>query len=257
MKRFLHGIVATIVAAGAAGVAGLSAGADSSAWSYAGNTGPSKWGKMAKEFAVCGTGELQSPIDIPDAHVRKGDIPALLFNYKPSPLRIVDDGHTIRVNYAPGSYVNNNGKRYDLVAIEFHKPSEEKINGKGQEMSAHLIHKDKDNKVAIIAVLLDQGAENELLKTLWSNLPTTKGKESIVDSVTINAVGLLPKRKGYYTYAGSLTAPPCTEGVTWFVMQEPVPVSAEQVARFGRLYPMNARPVQPRNDRDILGSPLP
>ncbi len=210
---------------------------------------------MAKEFAACGTGELQSPIDIPDAHVRKGDIPAMLFNYKPSPLRIVDDGHTIRVNYAPGSYVNNNGKRYDLVAIEFHKPGEEKVNGKGHEMSAHLIHTDKDNKVAIIAVLLDQGAENPVLKTLWSNLPSTKNKESVVDSVTINAVGLLPKHKGYYTYAGSLTAPPCTEGVTWFVMQEPVPVSADQIARFGRLYPANARPIQPRNDRDILGSP--
>jgi len=94
-----------------------------------------------------------------------------------------------------------------------------------------------------------------VLKTLWSNLPSMKNKESVVDSVTINAVGLLPKHKGYYTYAGSLTAPPCTEGVTWFVMQEPVSVSADQIARFGRVYPANARPIQPRNDRDILGSP--
>jgi carbonic anhydrase len=255
MKGSLKGCLALFVAAGLWSATALCAGPDPSSWSYTGNTGPAKWGKMAKEFAVCGTGELQSPIDIPDAHVRKGDIPAMLFNYKPSPLRIVDDGHTIRVNYAPGSYVNNNGKRYDLVAIEFHKPGEEKVNGKGHEMSAHLIHTDKDNKVAIIAVLLDQGAENPVLKTLWSNLPSTKNKESVVDSVTINAVGLLPKHKGYYTYTGSLTAPPCTEGVTWFVMQEPVPVSADQIARFGRLYPENARPIQPRNDRDILGSP--
>ena len=255
MKGSFKGCLALFVVAGLWSATALCAGPDPASWSYTGNTGPAKWGKMAKEFAVCGTGELQSPIDIPDAHVRKGDIPAMLFNYKPSPLRIVDDGHTIRVNYAPGSYVNNNGKRYDLVAIEFHKPGEEKINGKGQEMSAHLIHTDKDNKVAIIAVLLDQGAENPVLKTLWSNLPSAKNKESVVDSVTINAVGLLPKRKGYYTYAGSLTAPPCTEGVTWFVMQEPVPVSADQIARFGRLYPANARPIQPRNDRDILGSP--
>jgi len=249
------GCLALFVAAGLWSATALCAGPDPSSWSYTGNTGPAKWGKMAKEFAACGTGELQSPIDIPDAHVRKGDIPAMLFNYKPSPLSIVDDGHTIRVNYAPGSYVNNNGKRYDLVAIEFHKPGEEKVNGKGHEMSAHLIHKDKDNKVAIIAVLLDQGAENPVLKTLWSNLPSMKNKESVVDSVTINAVGLLPKHKGYYTYAGSLTAPPCTEGVTWFVMQEPVSVSADQIARFGRVYPANARPIQPRNDRDILGSP--
>jgi len=255
MKGSFKGCLALFVAAGLWSATALCAGPDPSSWSYTGNTGPAKWGKMAKEFAVCGTGELQSPIDIPDAHVRKGDIPAMLFNYKPSPLRIVDDGHTIRVNYAPGSYVNNNGKRYDLVAIEFHKPGEEKINGKGHEMSAHLIHTDKDNKVAIIAVLLDQGAENPVLKTVLSNLPSMKNKESVVDAVTINAVGLLPKHKGYYTYTGSLTAPPCTEGVTWFVMQEPVPVSADQIARFGRLYPANARPIQPRNDRDILGSP--
>jgi carbonic anhydrase len=255
MKVSFDGIIALILAAGLASFGGACVAADPSGWSYGGPSGPPKWGKLAKEFAACGTGTMQSPIDIADANVRKGDIPALLFNYKPSPLRIVDNGHTIEVNYAPDSWVTVNGKRYELIAIEFHKPSEEKINGKGQEMAAHLVHKDKDGKIAIIAVLLDQGSENPVIKTLWSNLPTTKGKENIVNGVTINALGLLPKNKGYYTFAGSLTAPPCTEDVTWFVLKTPMEVSADQIARFGRLYPMNARPTQPRNDRDIVGSP--
>jgi carbonic anhydrase len=194
-------------------------------------------------------------MDINDADVRKGDLPALLFNYKPSPLRIVDDGHAIQVNYAPDSWVTVNGKRYELVSIVFHKPSEEKINGKGHDMAAHLVHKGADGKLAIIVVLLDQGAENPVIKTLWSYLPTAKGKEYAVDSVTFNALGLLPKQKGYYMYAGSLTVPPCTENVTWYVLKTPMEVSADEIARFGRLYPMNARPAQPRNDRDIVGSP--
>jgi carbonic anhydrase len=255
MECKFNGVMVAILAAGLAIFSVPCIGADTAGWSYAGPSGPAKWGKLGKEFALCASGELQSPIDIPDANVRKGDLPALLFNYKPSPLRIVDDGHTVQVNYAPDSWVTVNGKRYQLVAITFHKPSEETVNGKGHEMSAHLVHKDKDGKVGIIAVPFDVGAENPVLKTIWSNLPSGRGKESVIDSVTINALGLLPKNKGYYTYAGSLTAPPCTEGVTWFVMQVPVTVSAEQIARFGRLYPMNARPTQPRNDRDILGSP--
>jgi len=255
MKRFADVMCVTILAAGLAGVTGPCLGADAASWSYAGNTGPAKWGKLNKEFALCGTGTLQSPIDIADKDVRKGDLPALLFNYKPSPLRIVDEGHTLQINYAPDSWVTVNGKRYELVSIEFHKPSEQKINGKGQEMEADLLHKDKDGKIVIIAVQLDAGGENPVLKTVWNNLPTSKGKEQVVNTVTINALGLLPKDKGYYSYTGSLTAPPCTENVQWYVLKKPIEVSPDQIARFGRLYPMNARPPQPRNDRDIVGTP--
>ena len=255
MKCMMNGFTAMMYAAVLGGFAGPSLGADPAGWSYTGANGPAKWGKLAKEFALCGTGQLQSPIDIQDKAVRKGDLPALLFNYKPSPLRIVDDGRTLQVNYAPGSWLSVAGKLYELVAITFHKPSEEKINGRGQEMSAHFIHKDKDGKVMILAVLLDQGAENPLVKALWSNLPPAKGKEHAVDAVTINALALLPKTKGYYMYTGSLTTPPCTESVTWYVLKTPATVSADQVARFGRLYPTSARPIQPHHDRDIVGTP--
>ena len=253
MNRPWNELFRMIVAAGLASMAGLCGGAEGN-WSYAGPTGPAKWGSLEKGFALCKLGTAQSPIDIPYADARKGDLPALLFNYKPSSLRIVDNGHTIQVNYAPGSYVSVAGKQYELVGFHFHKPGEEKISGKGHDMDVHLVHQDKEGKLAVIAVLLDEGKENALIKTLWSNLPQTKGKENAIDTVKINALGLLPENKAYYTYAGSLTTPPCSEDVTWFVLKTPVQISSDEIARFARVYPMNARPLQPVNARDIQGS---
>ena len=253
MKRFIEGIVATGFASVLLALAPSSAAADKN-WAYAGPNGPTKWAKLDKSFAACGSGTLQSPIDIPDSHARKGDLPPLLFNYKASPLKIIDNGYTIQVNYAAEAWVSIEGKRYDLVEIRFHKPSEHKISGKGQEMEAQLVHRGKDGKVAVVAVLLDQGKENPLIKTLWSNLPATKDKENVVSGVQINAVSLLPANKDYYAYKGSLTTPPCSEDVSWYLLKTPVQLSADEIARFAKVYPMNARPVQPLNDRDILGS---
>jgi carbonic anhydrase len=226
-------------------------GAEDAHWGYGGPNGPAKWGSMEKSFSLCKLGQNQSPIDIPDANARKGDLASLLFAYKPSPLKIIDNGHTIQVDYASGSFVTVDGKAYELVQFHFHKPSEEKIDGKVHDMVAHLVHKGPGGKLAVIAVLLDTGKENKLIKTLWDNLPKEKGKENAVDAVKINAVDLLPANKGYYTFAGSLTTPPCSEDVTWFVLKTPVQVSADEIARFAKSYPMNARPVQPLNDRDI------
>jgi carbonic anhydrase len=137
------------------------------------------------------------------------------------------------------------------VEFHFHKPSEEKINGKGHDMVVHLVHRAPDGKIGYVAILLDAGTGNRLVKTLWDNLPKEKGKESTVDAVMINATDLLPKDKGYYTFSGSLTTPPCSENVTWFVLKTPVTVAADEIARFAKFYPMNARPVQPLNGRDI------
>ncbi|HEX5864651.1 MAG TPA: carbonic anhydrase family protein [Casimicrobiaceae bacterium] len=240
-------LVGVALAIGAVG----SYAAEGGHWTYAGATGPAKWGSLEKGFALCKLGTTQSPIDIPDADARKGDLPGLLFNYKPSPLKIVDNGHTIQVDYAPGSFVTVAGKRYELVQFHFHRPSEEKINGKSHDMVAHLVHRDADGKLAVVAVLLDAGKESRLIKTLWDNLPQEKGKEKVVEALKINAVELLPENKGYYTFTGSLTTPPCSESVTWFVLKTPVQVSDDGIARFARSYPMNARPVQPLNGRDI------
>ncbi|MGH6739238.1 MAG: carbonic anhydrase [Casimicrobiaceae bacterium] len=251
MERVLNHILRAIVAFGIAGIAGSCLAAQPGHWTYSGATGPAKWGKLEKDFASCALGKAQSPIDIPDSQARKGDLSPLLFNYKPSPLRITDNGHTIQVDYAPGSSISVNGKHYELVQFHFHKPSEEKVSGKGHEMEAHLVHRDKDGKLAVVAVFLDEGKENPLIKTLWSHQPQAKDKETVVDAVKINALDLLPRDKGYYTYAGSLTTPPCSENVMWFVLKAPVQVSAEEIAHFGRTYPMNARPVQDINGRDI------
>jgi len=251
MKRVWNKLLATVVVAGLSVGAGAAHAADASRWSYAGATGPAKWAKLEKSFASCASGKTQSPIDIPDAEARKGDLPPLLFDYRPVPLRIVDDGHTIQVNYAPGSTVSVEGKRYELIEFHFHKPSEHKISGKAHDMEVQLVHKGKDGKLAVIAIMLDEGKESALIKTLWANLPQTKDREKVVDAVKINALELLPRDKGYYTFAGSLTTPPCSEDVKWFVLKTPTQISADEAARFARSYPMNARPVQELIPRDI------
>jgi len=148
------------------------------------------------------------------------------------------------------------GKRYELVQFHFHKPSEEKINGKSAEMAAHLVHKNADGNLAVVAVLLKTGQSNKLMETLWKNLPREKEKETEVQGVQVNATDLLPaKRASYYTFTGSLTTPPCSEGVTWFVLKNPTSISNSEVARFAQLYPMNARPTQPLNGREIRTTP--
>jgi carbonic anhydrase len=251
MERIGKSLVAIVAVAGLAGIAGVCVAAEGARWSYSGATGPAKWAKMEKDFAACAVGKTQSPIDIPDAEARKGDLSPLLFDYRPSPLRIIDNEHTIQINYAPGSSISVEGKHYELVEFHFHKPSEQKVSGKGHDMEVHLVHRDKSGKIAVVAVLLDEGKESALIKTLWANLPQTKDKENVVDAVKINALELIPRDKGYYAFAGSLTTPPCSEDVKWFVLKTPMQISADEIARFAKSYPMNARPVQELNARDI------
>ncbi|HTT03140.1 MAG TPA: carbonic anhydrase family protein [Steroidobacteraceae bacterium] len=223
-------------------------------WSYSGATGPEHWGTLEKDYSSCALGKTESPIDIPDDVATKADLPAIHFDYKSSTLRIIDNGHTIQINYAPGSFIEVGGQRYQLVQFHFHRPSEEEINGKRYDMVAHLVHRNSNGQTAVVAVLLTHGAANPLIKTLWEHLPQEKNHEVAVDAVNIDAAALLPRDKGYYTFAGSLTTPPCTEGVTWFVLRTPTPMSAEQLARFAAVYPMNARPVQALNHRQIKAS---
>jgi len=218
-------------------------------WDYGKQHGPGHWGAIKPEFATCGVGKAQSPIDI--RHAQAGKLEPIRFDYQPSPLRIIDNGHTVQVNYAPGSTFTVGERRYELQQFHFHKPSEEKVNGKTYPMVAHLVHKDSDGKLGVVAVLLTTGPENPLVKTLWSNLPQEKEKESAPGDVTIDVAALLPKEHAYYTFPGSLTTPPCSEGVTWFVLVHPGHLSKAQVDRFGKLYSHNARPVQPLNGRVV------
>jgi Carbonic anhydrase len=217
-------------------------------WAYAGHGGPAEWGELDSAFATCKLGKFQSPIDIRDA--KAADLPAIKFDYKASPLKVIDNGHTIQVNYAPGSSIDVGGTRYELVQFHFHKPSEEKIDGKAHAMVVHLVHKGADGKLAVVAVMLDKGAANSTISMIWRNLPKEKEKETSVKA-TIDAATLLPGDKGYYTFQGSLTTPPCSEEVRWFVLKTPVNISESEITAFGKLYPMNARPTQPRNGRAI------
>ncbi len=220
-------------------------------WSYGGDTAPAKWATLEPDFAACSAGKAQSPVEIVHDAVHDTHQPHLQFAYQTAPLHIIDNGHSIQVNYPPGSFISVGDKKFELVQFHFHHPSEEWIDGKNFDMVAHLVHKNAEGKLAVIAVLLSSGGENPFLKTLWANLPKEKEKESAPAGVTINATDLLPKDRSYYTFMGSLTTPPCTEGVRWFVMRHASSLSAPQLATFAKIYPMDARPVQPLNGREV------
>ena len=221
-------------------------------WSYAGEDNPANWGKLDAAYATCAVGKRQSPINI--AKPKTADLPTLQFHYAAVPLNIIDNGHTIQVNYPAGSTLKVGDKTYTLKQFHFHHPSEEQINGKGYDMVAHLVHADNDGHLAVVAVLLKSGASNAFLASIWKNLPAEKEKSVENASVSVNAADLLPSDYGYYTYLGSLTTPPCSEGVTWYVLKTPVQLSSEQLEAFAKVYPMNARPKQPLNGRELLAS---
>ncbi|MGB9243806.1 MAG: carbonic anhydrase family protein [Candidatus Acidiferrales bacterium] len=221
-------------------------------WGYSGADGPSHWADLDPSFATCKTGKRQSPLDIKGAK-KDSSLAPVQIDYKPSPLKIVDNGHTIRVNVPPGSSITVNGVAYTLTQFHFHRPSEEEIAGKKYAMVIHLVN-ERAGGAAVIALLVKAGAENPTVQKIWDNIPKEKDKENEVAGVTINAADLLPADQNYYNFDGSLTTPPCSEGVKWFVMKTPVEMSAAQIAAFAKLYPMNARPIQPTNGREIKES---
>jgi carbonic anhydrase len=221
-------------------------------WSYDGPAGPQTWGGLRPDFMLCGKGQRQSPVDI-----RGGlevELEPVRFEYQSSPFGVIDNGHTIQANVAPGNRIEVGGKRFELVQFHFHRPSEERIDGRQFEMSLHLVHKDEKGRLAVVALLLDKGPALPAVQQVWNNLPLEK-KEEARARTPLDLGTLVPTDKRYYTYMGSLTTPPCTEGVQWIVMRQPVTVSAEQIELFARIYPMNARPVQQLAGRRILQSP--
>ncbi|WP_395703167.1 carbonic anhydrase [Aquabacterium sp.] len=234
-----------------AAAAGLAPSAHALHWSYDGPGGPEAWARMNPEFAKCGTGQRQSPIDIRGG-VRV-DLDPIQFDYRPTHFRVIDNGHTVQVNLDGGNSIEVQGRRYDLVQFHFHRPSEERIDGRQFDMVAHLVHKDPEGRLAVVAVLLDRGSAHAVVQQVWNNLPLEKGEE-LAAKAPIDMNQLLPEDKRYYTYMGSLTTPPCSEGVLWMVMQQPVPIAPDQINVFARLYPMNARPIQSASGRLIKQS---
>ncbi len=220
-------------------------------WSYEGRNGPLAWAKLSPEYAACGTGTRQSPIDIRDG--MKVDLDAITFDYRPSGFKVIDNGHTVQANIGGWNSLRVAGRRFKLVQFHFHSPSEEMIDGKQFDMVAHLVHKDGEGRVAVVAVLIESGVRQPAIQTVLNNLPLEKGEEQTASS-PIDVTQLLPADRRYFTYMGSLTTPPCTEDVLWIVMKQPVQASANQLNLFARMYPMNARPVQDMGDRVIKES---
>jgi carbonic anhydrase len=223
----------------------------SNVWSYEGETGPANWGKINPAWTKCGSGNRQSPIDIRDGI--KVDLEQITFDYHPSSFNVTDNGHTVQVMVGSGNFLTVGNRTYELIQFHFHRPSEERINGKGYEMVVHLVHKDGEGRIAMLALLLERGKPQPVIQTVWNNLPLEK-LDTAAPNETLDPQDLLPARREYYTFMGSMTTPPCNEGVLWLVMKEPVQASPQQMALFSRLYPLNARPTQPSGGRMIKES---
>ncbi len=216
-------------------------------WGYEGEMNPANWGK---EFPACGIGKSQSPVDIKGPFTKATQ--AIKPDYHDGALKVVNNGHTIQVNVEPGSKLTVGKDSFDLVQFHFHRPSEEKVNGKPMAMVAHFVHRNQAGKLVVLGVLLTEGAENATLKTIWANAPKSEGPEVVVPNAKLNPATLVPAKLGYYSYEGSLTTPPCTEGVTFYILQSPTAMSKEQINAFP--FKANARPVQPLNGRKIFAS---
>ena len=235
------------------------AGADP-LWHYDGEEGPAHWGALSPKFAPCTSGRAQSPIDIV-APARGATNGAVAVNFPPASLRIIhqehvadtiNNGHTIQVNYSEGDILTVGASAYQLAQYHFHSPSEHTVDGKNFPMEMHLVHAGADGRLAVIAVLIVEGAHNAAFDPVWGNLPTQKGAEHHLAGVKVDVDALLPAARTTYRYDGSLTTPPCSEGVQWFVMTTPITLSAAQIGAFTALFHDNHRPVQPLNGRSVL-----
>lgn len=225
-------------------------------WSYSGlqSSGPARWGDVKPEYGLCKTGQLQSPINISSTSAQKTPLPQIEFQYAPSFLTVLNTGHTTQVNADKGSHITVGGETYALAQYHFHAPSEEQVDGKSFAMGAHLVHQSASGKIAVVTVLFELGAYNPNLSSLWARFPRIVGSEIAFPNVRTDLAKILPSDRGYYVYEGSLNMPPCSEGVTWFVLKQPVPVSAGQIREFTAHHGFNARPVQPLNGRQVRAS---
>jgi len=222
-------------------------------WSYEGARGPEHWASLDPAYAAC-NGREQSPIDIRRAE--KSSLPALRFEYHSAPLQyLLNNGYAIRVNYhGSGQFLAVGEEHYQLTQFHFHHPSEELENGKASDMVIHLMHETSAGKVAGVAVFLKAGKPNPTIQKIVDHMPAAAGPEHTIPGVEIDPAGLLPQKLSYYTYVGSVTAPPCTESVVWFVLKTPLEISRAQLAAFAKIYPHDVRPVQPLNGRIVKES---
>ena len=220
-------------------------------WSYEGDTGPQAWGRMKPEFNLCAIGKRQSPIHIDERDTLQGPAEPLVFNYQPSDGSVVNNGHTIQVDVQGDNTLTVRGSVYKLLQFHFHTPSEERVNSRGFAMVAHLVHRNAEGQLAVVALLMDPGSANSLINKVWTYMPLDSGDRVRMPQNLLDLNELLPKDQRYYQFMGSLTTPPCTEGVLWNVIKQPISVGRDQIRLFSQLFSNNARPIQALNGRPV------
>lgn len=223
-------------------------------WSYIGNTGPIHWGELDPTYSACSIGINQSPININFAQVKKLNPikGGLQIHYKPAPFTIENTGFTIQANPTnSSSYILLGGNKYILKQFHFHTPSEHQFNGQSKEMELHFVHQNKYGKIVVIGLLIKEGSENVTLESIWKVMPKELSTQTLLLEKPINLLALLPQVQTYFYYNGSLTTPPCSEGVQWIVFEKPIELSSSQIQDFRRVFPDNHRPIQPLNGRAI------
>lgn len=218
-------------------------------WAYTGEGAPEHWGELSEEFATCGTGQAQSPIDIVGA--AGTDLPGLVFHYQAAPLSLINNGHAIEQEFPEGSTLESSGRTYTLKQFHVHGPSEHTLNGQSFPMEMHFVHRAEDGSLAVVGLWLREGAANAALEGFFANMPTAEARTAEPEGLTLDPAAVLPADRTYARYSGSLTTPPCTEGVAWHMLQQPIEASAEQLARFAALYSGTNRPVQPLHERAL------
>ena len=220
-------------------------------WAYEGEAGPQAWGRLKPEFNLCAIGKRQSPISIDEGTTLQGPAEPIQFSYVPSNGTVVNNGHTIQIDIQGDNAITVRGSKYRLLQFHFHTPSEEQINFKRFPMVAHLVHRNTEGQLAVVAVLLDVGVASALIDKVWTYMPLDAGDRVRMPNELLNLAELLPTDQRYYQFMGSLTTPPCTEGVLWMVLKAPMTISKAQLKLFSQLYPNNARPIQPLNARPV------
>ncbi len=228
---------------------GRGAHAQSAHWSYEGEAGPEAWSRLDPSFRTCSIGKEQSPIDLTGAVKAELQPPAV--EWRPMPLALVNNGHTVQVNAAPGNFMRLAGERYDLLQFHFHHPSEHLIAGKRFELECHFVHRSAAGRLAVLGVMIEPGPANAALAPIWEAMPRSEGPELKLATM-IDPRPLLPARGGLFRYPGSLTTPPCAEGVSWCVYRTPMQASAEQIQKFAQIFPLDARPVQALGPRFVV-----
>lgn len=219
-------------------------------WGYSGHEGPGHWGELSPEYSACAEGKNQSPINL--RAFAEAELAPIEFRYAGQATEILNNGHTVQANYSGGSSIVVDGQEFELKQFHFHAPSENQINGESFPMEAHLVHADADGNLAVVAVMFEAGASNAAIAKLWKDMPEHAGDKNALGA-KVGAAELLPADRDYYRFNGSLTTPPCTEGVRWLVMKQPVSLSEGQVEAFAHvLHHPNNRPVQAVNARSIL-----